>query len=29
MSSENDPVEIEGIATWAWSPIFMTDPLPY
>jgi hypothetical protein len=27
-SSDSDPVEIEGIATWAWSLIFMTEPLP-
>ena len=28
-SSESEPVEIDGMATWAWSFIFMTEPLPY
>src|SRR5262245_40411122 len=28
-SSESAPVEMDGMATWAWSLIFMTEPLPY
>src|SRR5512134_2592735 len=28
-SSESAPVEIDGMETWAWSLIFMTEPLPY
>jgi hypothetical protein len=27
-SSESDPVEIDGIETWAWSLMRITDPLP-
>src|SRR5690242_17891359 len=28
-SSDSDPVETAPIATWAWSFIFITAPLPY
>ena len=27
-SSESAPVEMDGMETWAWSLIFMTEPLP-